>query len=166
VSVFVDIEVFGEQHISREIVRTGVRARQLNPVFRSIFRRLEEIHAEQFLSRGERGGTPWEPLKPATILQKAREGASQPDWPEVRHQHLFEGMTSPESEYNETIYNEEWAVWRLLGDPAEYGAIQQKGAPSINLPPRPLSVFTLADRESFVKEIQRWIVRGEVSHFL
>jgi phage gpG-like protein len=164
--VFVDIEVFGEKHVSREIVRTGIRARQLNPAFRSIFRRLEEIHAEQFLSRGERGGTPWEPLKPATILEKARQGVKQPEWPEVRFEHLFEALTSPSSEYNETIYNDEWAVWRVLGEPGEYGAIQQKGAPSINLPARPLSVFTLADRESFVKEIQLWIVRGEVTHFL
>lgn len=164
--VFVDIEVFGEKHISREIVRTGIRSRQLNPVFRSIFRRMEEIHAEQFLSRGSRGGTPWEPLKPATILQKAREGAADPEWPEVRTEHLFEALTSPSSEYNEAIYNDEWAVWRVTGEPAGYGAIQQRGAPSINLPARPLSVFTLADRESFVKEIQLWITRGTLTHFV
>jgi phage gpG-like protein len=164
--IFVDIEVFGEKHVSREIIRTGIRARQMNPVFVAIFRRMEEIHAEQFMSRGERGGTPWEALKPATILEKARLGASQPDWPEVRYQHLFEAMTSPSSEYNEAIYNDEWAVWRVVGEPAEYGAIQQKGAPSKNLPPRPMSVFTLADRESFVKEIQLWITRGTLTHFV
>lgn len=164
--LFVDIEVFGEKHVSREIMLTGIRARQLNPVFAAIFRRMEEIHDEHMRSHGARGGTPWEALKPETILAKARAGSSTPEEPEFRFHKLYEALTSPSSPDHEEFYNDEWAVWRVTGDPGVYGPIQQKGSDKINLPARPLSVFTLIDRESFVKEIQLWIRRGTLTHFL
>jgi phage gpG-like protein len=164
--LFVDIEVFGDRQISREILRVGIRSRNLEPVWRSVFRHMDEIHSEQFLTKGERGGTPWLDLKPATIIAKVREGSKTPDWPERRTDALYEAMSSPSSPNREEIYNGEWALFRVIGDPGEYGPIQQQGAASINLPARPLSVFTPIDREEIIKEIQLYVRRGIVRHFL
>lgn len=161
-----DIKVFGDTLVSRDIVRVGARARDLNPAFRSVFRRLDEISAEQFFSHGSRGGVTWEPLKEATIIQKIREGSKTPEEPERRTDALFEAMTSPSSPDREELFGGEWAVFRIAGEPGDYGAIQHRGAPSINLPARRLYALTEIDRQEFVREIQYYLRTGRVRYFL
>lgn len=161
-----DVDVFGDKQFSRELVRVGSRAGNLNPAFHSIFMRLLEINSEQFRSFGARGGDPWAPLQPETIRQKAAEGVAHPDWPLWRTEALFEAMTSPSDSNNEEILNEEWAVWRVIGEPGEIGVHHQHGAPAANLPARPPFRLTEEDRREFVREMQHFIMTGNVRHFL
>lgn len=158
------VDVFGDTQFARELVNVGERAGDLNPAFHSIFARLMEISAEQFHTLGARGGTPWAPLAANTIRQKAAEGVPHPEWPLWRTEALFEAMTSPGDPNNEEILNGDWAVWRVLGEPGEYGRYHQSG--TRDMPARPPFRLTEEDRREFVREMQHFIMTGTVRHFL
>lgn len=158
-----EIGLFGDTQLSREIMRVGTRSRDMDPVFKHLFDRLQEIEGEQFHSQGARGGTPWAPLKPETIKSKKAKGYSDPALAEFATHALYEALASPASPNNERIYNREWAVFRIIGEPADYGAIQHHGAEANNLPSRPLIHLHELDRREFVKEMQRWIFSGKLS---
>lgn len=160
----ITVDIFGDQQFSRELVRVGQRAGNLNPAFHSIFMRLLEINAEQFHTLGARGGSPWAPLKPETIRQKAAEGVSHPEWPLWRTEALFGAMTSPSDPNNEIILNEDWAVFRVLGEPGDYGPYHQHG--TSDMPARPPFKLLEDDKREFVREMQSYIMTGRVRHFL
>lgn len=161
----IDISIFGDTQFSRDLGIMGERGLNMDPVFASIFDRIREINAEQILSRGARGGTPWLPLKPATILQKAREHAPHPDWPEYRTSALYQALSHKDDQNNEEILNGDWAVFRVTGDPGEYGPIQSRGSEAAGIPARPLFRLTEQDRREFVDEMRVFIIKGEVRGF-
>lgn len=158
--MLVEISIFGDTQLSRNVRRISERASNFNPVFRAIFDRLAEIEGEQFLSQGARGGDAWEPLKPATIESKRRAGYSHPELAEFATHDLYEALSSHANDNQERIYNEIWAVFRVTGDPAEYGMYQHHGTDRI--PARPLFRLTEIDRRQMVKQMQRWMFRGEL----
>lgn len=151
----VAISLFGDVQMDREILRVTARSRNLDPAFRAIFLRMMEINSEQMRSHGERGGTPYPPDKDATVRRKARLGLDT-DILFATHA-LFEAMSSPSSSDNEAIYNQDWAVWHITGDPATYGAVHQTGTRDGRIPARPPFRLTEADKIEFVKEIQHFI---------
>lgn len=163
--VRVELSLFGDTQLSREIMRVHDRAGNLNPAFRSIFDRMLEINSEQMRTQGLRGlGGFWEPLKPATIASKIRRGR---DLDILFDSHaLFEAMSSPSSEDNEMIFNEDWAVFRITGEPATYGPTHQHGDDSRGIPKRPFFVFTRTDREQMIKEMERFLLHGTLGHFV
>jgi phage gpG-like protein len=162
--VRIELSLFGDVQMSREILRVSERAGNMDPVFRSIFGRLKEINAEQIISHGQRSGG-WEELKPATILAKARAGMEHPDWPEYGTGDLFRALSHTGDENNEEIYNRTWAVFRVTGDPGEYGPIQQRGTVDGSLPARPLFALTEVDRREFVREMEAFLFTGTVRGF-
>lgn len=162
----IDISIFGETQFSRELTRIGEHAENLDPVFRSVFSHIREINAEQMLTRGSRGGTPWEPLKPATIKAKAARHATHPDWPEFDTEALFRALSHTNDENNEEIFNRTWAVFRVTGEPGEYGPVQSRGSEERGLPARPLFRLTAMDRKEIVDEIAYYIFKGVVRNFV
>jgi phage gpG-like protein len=148
--VHVSISIFGEEQIERELLRVAHRGTNMKPAFRAIFDRLMDIEEEQFLSEGARGGHPWAPRQDPTditpLLYKTGD--------------LFESLTSPHSSNNETIMTDDWAVFRVTGDPGEYGAYHQSG--TSKMPARPPFQLTSLDREEFVKIMQRYVMTGEI----
>lgn len=149
--------------LSRNIQRIGDRSMNMNPAFAAIFERLTEIEGEQFLTQGERGGARWAPLKPKTIESKRRKGYAHPELAEFATEALYEALSSHHNENQERIFNETWAVFRVTGEPGEYGLIQHHGNPEGNLVPRPLFRLTNVDRRQMVKQMQRFLFRGEVT---
>lgn len=162
--VNVTIELFGDQQMSREIKRIGERADNLDPAFRSIFDRLMEINAEQLWSQGSRGGSPYDPLAPSTIAAKERAGYRRPGMALFATEDLFEALTSPSSPNNEMIFNGDWAVFRVTGEPGEYGPYHQGG--TSRMPARPPFKLTEQDKADFIKEMAFFLFRGEVRNFL
>lgn len=161
-----DVEVFGDVQLAREIVRVGDRAGNLSPVFESLMDRLREINDEQFRSRGARGGDPWDPLKPATILEKARLGAPEPTFTLYRWGNLYTALAAHSDENQEVIITDDWAVFRVTGEPGEIGMYHHWGAPGANLPERPLIRLTEEDRREFVREVEHYLFTGDVRQFL
>lgn len=157
------MSIFGDVQLSRDIKRISTRAGNMNPAFAAIFDRLTEIEGEQFLSQGYRGGSPWAPLKPKTIESKRRKGYAHPELAEFATEALYEALSSHHNENQERIFNETWAVFRVTGEPAEYGMYQHHGVPENNLVPRALFRLTNVDRRQMVKQMQRFLFRGEVT---
>lgn len=160
--MLVEISIFGDVQLSRDIQRISTRAGNMNPAFAAIFDRLTEIEAEQFMTQGERGGSQWAPLKPKTIESKRRKGYAHPELAEFATEKLFEALSSHANENQERIFNETWAVFRVTGEPGRYGIVQHHGNPEGNLVPRALFRLTPRDRVQMVKQMQRFLFRGTV----
>lgn len=158
--LLVEISIFGDVQVSRDIKRISTRAGNMNPAFAAIFDRLTEIEGEQFHSQGSRGGATWAPLKPATIESKRRKGYAHPELAEFATEALYEALSSHVNQNQERIFNETWAVFRVLGEPGEYGLYQHYGVPENNLVPRPLFRLTSMDRRQMVKQMQMFLFRG------
>lgn len=79
----VTIDVLGDVVISRRFVRVAGNAEDMSPAFDTIMDAFEDWTADQFATRGAAFGTRWDPLTDATIADKRRAGASEPEQPLV-----------------------------------------------------------------------------------
>lgn len=68
-----DLDVFGDKQISRELLRFGDRADDMTGAFRELADDFEDMEAQQFNTQGVFSGG-WAPLKPSTIEAKMRKG--------------------------------------------------------------------------------------------
>lgn len=160
--VHVELAVFGDVQFAREIDRVAGRPSEMEPAWRSIFDRMLEINREQFLSEGMRSSGGWDPLNPKYVAWKAAHGLdTRILW---RTHALFEAMGFESDANNEIIYGGDWAVFRVTGEPGEYGPYLQGGTD--HMPARPPWALTELDREEIMKEIQRWILKGELGFFI
>lgn len=164
--MLVEVSIFGDVQFSRELTRVGDRGANMNPVFRSTFDHITEINAAQILSQGSRGGTPWKPLKQATIDAKTAAGNPHPERAEVATEDLFNALSHLGDENSEAIYNDTWAVWRVTGDPGEYGPAQHWGSADGSLPARPLFRLTNMDRKEILDEWAYFLFKGVVRNFV
>lgn len=64
-----ELEAFGFATAARHFRQMGERAQDYRPVFRKLFRWIQQDEAERFA-----GGAHWRPLDPDTIRRKASEG--------------------------------------------------------------------------------------------
>lgn len=151
----VELEVFGEKQVSRELMRFGDRALMAQPAMEAIAERMQEQIREQFDSEGTRGsGAPWPALKPATLAKKAALGQ---DMRILRATGLL----------FDTLTGDAGGAWHVdpqglelhTGD-AWYGIFHQKGAPRANVPVRKPVDFTEMDRQEFVKILQEYLMEG------
>lgn len=156
--------IFGDDQVVRSIERIGRHADDLSPAFHSVFNRLREINAEQFLSQGQRGSGGWDPLNPDYVQWKVRHGLD-PDILFATHK-LFNAMAGHTDPNQEVIIEPSWAVFRIIGEPGDYGPVHQHGTDDGTIPARPPFALTEADRVAFIKEIQRWVITGELGRFL
>lgn len=70
--------VLGDEVLTRRLYKIGRNAIDLSDGFDRIFDAFEDWTGEQFATQGAYMGPPWAPLQPATIAEKAREGAANP----------------------------------------------------------------------------------------
>lgn len=106
------------------------------PAFRIIYEDLLRIEKAIFASQGRRGGGSWRRLKPDTIKRK---GSSEIL---VDTGALKTSLTEPGAPYQIlNMGNTEMEFGSELGT----AAIHQSGAPSRNIPARPMIRFTQAD---------------------
>lgn len=148
----IDLEVSGEQIVSRELLRTSRRARNAQPALREVGVLLEELTERNFATEGASGGKPWAPLAESTVRQKAAAGQSGGTL--VATGDLLDSLTGGAGHIRETGLN-----FLIFGTGVEYAGYHQKGK---GVPQRkPLQVTELHKRLA-VKIIQRWVVKGTV----
>lgn len=68
-----DIEVFGDEVISRTLLRVS-KVDDGRPAFRRMAAMLEKASLQRFESEGSFGGEPWAPLAESTLRSKAARG--------------------------------------------------------------------------------------------
>jgi phage gpG-like protein len=64
------LSVFGEEIVSRTLLRFADNVEDARPAFSRIMRLLEEAAREQFATEGSAGGEPWAPLAESTLRSK------------------------------------------------------------------------------------------------
>jgi len=151
--VRVDFSIYGDEQLSRELLRFSARAGNAQPAFARIADDAREQISEQFETEGERGSGGWEPLKEATIEAKAAAGLD----PHVLQasQDLKESLTEKDNKWHiEEITDDSL----LLGSKDWIGFLHQQG--TSKMPARKPVDFTELDRRSYVRSLQRYIVEG------
>lgn len=68
----------GERQVSRMLLAPADASRNLGRSWDTILDQFEDWIGEQFESDGRTFGTPWQPLKPATVAAKRKAGYSDP----------------------------------------------------------------------------------------
>jgi len=81
--VRVDVDVLGETVLSRRFLRVADNATDFTEPFGTILDEFETWTGEQFESRGQAFGTPWDALADSTIAAKERAGYADPEQPLV-----------------------------------------------------------------------------------
>lgn len=162
----ITLELFGDTQLDREMRFIGRQAGDLKPAFKAVFDQMVDINSKQFWSLGARSGHPWAPLKPATVIQKAREGSPTPEIALRRFGDLFDAMSFIPNENNRVTYQRHAAHFMLTGQPGRIGAIHQRGSAAANIPARPFFKLTERDRKDFVDEIAHFIFKRKVRNFL
>jgi phage gpG-like protein len=156
----IQLQILGDEQMERTLLRSGMHADDLRPVWNVWEEDIRQMSTQQFFSQGSRGSGGWEPLKPSTVAYKASHGLR----PEILRatDALFEAMTSPSSPDIMVVKESDEMIWRVIGEPGEYGAIHMSGNPDGNLPQRRPLEFTELDRQRLVRDIQRYVVYGSV----
>lgn len=149
----IDFSVFGDEQLSRELMRFSAYAGSPQPAFGQIADDVREQIAEQFSSEGERGSGGWDELKEATIAAKASAGLDSHIL-QATHD-LMNSLTDKSSEWHiEKITDDSLTV----GSRDWIGVLHQQG--TSKMAARKPVDFTEADRRGFVRTLQRYIVEG------
>lgn len=152
----IEIDFHGER-VSREILRTGERAENAQPAFDAIGNRVLRITKLQYATRGTRGGTQWRKLKDTTKARKRRKGLD----PRILRAtlDLYRSVTNK---------GDPNMVYRVSDDSFTFGTkvgylkYHQSKEPRYVLPRRPIFAFTPGDKRDIVKDLQRWIITGQI----
>lgn len=142
------VEVFGDKQVARKLNSMGLRASNAKPAFDAIGHKILAIQKEQFSSQGRRSSGGWRPLAPSTIKRKGHDvifldtGELMESWKYGDSLNIFRAT-------DESIN---------VGSRSEHGKWHQPD-------PQGRRVFELtnADRVDLVKDLQYFIVYGEVS---
>lgn len=148
----IDFDVYGDEQISRELLRFSARAGNAQPAFGQIADDMREQIAEQFDSEGERGSGGWAPLKETTIVAKTAAGLDPHILQATRV--LKESLTQTGGEHIEEITDDSL----VLGSRDPKGKFHQKGTSKMEAR-KPVD-FAELDRRSYVRTLQRYIVEG------
>lgn len=154
----ISISILGDEQFERSLLRIERHAGDLRPVWDLIEEDIKEINRQQFFSEGARSSGGWAPLADSTIAYKRSHG--YPLDILQRTGALFDAATGFTDPNQEVIKQDDWMVFRVTGDPGEYGRYHQSG--TSRMPRRRVVEFTEADKIQFVKDIQRYIMTGEV----
>jgi phage gpG-like protein len=152
--VRLDLDVFGDKQVARELLRFGDRAADVRPAWNAIIGRLERLEAEQFDSQGGRGSGGWAPLAPATVAEKARRGLD----PRILHAtgRLRASLTGRGGDAIRESHPDEMR----FGTSVPYARFHQQG--TSRMPRRREIELRELDRHMiFVQTVQRFLVTGE-----
>lgn len=147
------IQVYGDVQFDREIQGVGRRATKARPLYEELGWWLSnDVMREQFATEGARSGHPWAANEPETDARKVRLG--QP----LR---IFEATSELKESFklwdDLNIYEatDDYLRW---GSASEHGQYHQPDAKD-----RRVFALTEEDRRYIVKQMQRWVVYGELS---
>lgn len=79
----ITVDFTGERQVSRMLLGPAERSHDFRRSWDTILDQFEDWIGDQFDTRGDTFGTPWEPLADSTIAQKSRAGYSDPAQPLV-----------------------------------------------------------------------------------
>ena len=129
-----DLEVRGAEGVQFALRRLRGRVQDARPAFRLVDKHLTTVFRRQFETEGRFGGSPWPPLKPATI--RAREQAGRGRGGILRDTNRLWGSLVKGGNVPEGILVID-ALRYVRGTQVPYAADHQTGVPEQNLPPRP-----------------------------
>jgi hypothetical protein len=147
----IQISVFGDKVIDREILSRGARAVEMTPVYEEIGWDLAGIMREQFDTEGARSGHQWAPNEPSTDARKQALG--QP-------LKVFQATTELRESFklwdSNNIYEAtpEGLRW---GSASEHGIWHQPDEKD-----RKVMELTEADKVGIVERMHMYIVYGEL----
>lgn len=147
-----DLDVFGEEQVSRELMRFSAHAGNAQPAFHKIAEDMREQIAEQFSTEGDRGSGGWAPLTDSTLAAKAARGLDSHILQAT--QSLMNSLAGTGGDHIEQVTDDSL----LFGSSIAYGKYHQKG--TTRMPARKPVDFTELDRRGFVRTLQRYIVGG------
>lgn len=153
-----EVRVFGDVQFSRKLEGVGRRARRARPVFDAMGHRVLEIQQEQFQTSGGRSGRPWAPLEASTIRGKRARGSLTPTRPLEDTGALREAWRYGDAN-NVFEVTDDYIRVGVEGEAEEHGRWHQpdhKGRRVMDL--------TDADRRELVRDMQHWVVYGEVRY--
>jgi phage gpG-like protein len=150
--VRLDLDVYGDEQVSRELLRFSAYAGNAQPAFRKIADDMRDQVAEQFATEGARGSGGWKPLADSTIASKLSAGLD-PHILQATHT-LMESLTGTGGDHIEEISDEHL----LFGSSVDYGRFHQKG--TSRMPARRPVEFAELDRRGFIRTLQRYLVEG------
>jgi len=153
--VRLDLDIFGEEQISRELLRFSAHAGNAQPAFHKIAADMREQIAEQFATEGGRGSGGWKPLAESTLQAKLSAGLD-PHILQATHR-LMHSLTGTGGDHIEKVTDDSL----LFGSAVDYGRFHQKG--TTRTPARRPVDFTSLDRRGFIRTLQRYIVDGTVA---
>ena len=150
------LEVFGDVQLDRELLRFSGRVTDLRPVWEALAADFEAIEAGQFNSQGARGSGGWQPLAESTVRQKARH----PEWDQrILHRTLALRNSLTDAGAPGAVRQIAPAEM-LVGSTVAYGVFHQQGK---GVPRRRPVELTAADRRRWVKAVQQYVVTGRTS---
>jgi hypothetical protein len=151
--VLVEINVFGDQQVSRELVRFSERSINMKPALAAVAERIQRDEDQLFESEGMTGGHgKWAPIQEATLSAKVAAGLD----PRILHRTLAlrESMTGGEGNIK-VITNT-----RLqFGTRVPYALFHYKGTRT--MPQRRPIDFTEPQKRGYISELQAFLI-GEM----
>lgn len=149
------LETLGDTQVQRTFLRFGERALESKELFQQAIKDLMLIERVQFLTEGQHGSGGWAALKPATIAAKRRKG--QPEWILRATEALFKSLTEEGAPGN---IHEAFSNFMRFGTSLKQGRFAQHG--TSKMPARKVVELTSAERVEITRQVQRFIVTGEV----
>jgi phage gpG-like protein len=142
-------EMFGSTQIDRTLQNLE-KVADMRPAWAELKRRFLNAERRQFSSEGAYGGARWSPLSPAYGAWKARHAPGKPIL--QLSGELMRSLTQgPEIDVEEPSY-------AIFGSAVDYGRYHQHGTP--RMPKRPPIALTEAERQEWVRVVQRFLVTG------
>ncbi len=145
------LDVYGEEQISRELLRFSSYVGDPSPAFHQIADDMREDIGHRF----EEEGPGWAPLAQTTLAAKAAAGLP----PEILQatRRLMRSLSQKGEDHVEEIGDD----FLRFGSSVPYGRFHQKG--TSQMPARKVIDFTEADRRGFVRTLQRYIRTGHTT---
>jgi len=151
----IDFNFYGDQQVSRRILRWQEAAADARPAFEAVADMLMEHEDQQFETQGGLASGGWAALKPATVQAKARQGLD----PRILHATLAlrRSLTERGDENQELIIEPSWMLFKSK---LEYAGFHQTG--TRHMPQRRPIELREQDRQEVVKIVQEFLVYGDV----
>jgi phage gpG-like protein len=152
-SVRFDFNFYGEDQVTRTLLRYQERVLDARPAFDEIINQLQRAETQQFASEGDYGSAGWAPLSPAYAAAKARHYPGKPIL--ERSGRLVASLTQPVG--GDAVRVSEPALM-IFGTSVPYAKYHQKG--TTKMPRRRPVELPESVRADLVKTLQRFIQTG------
>lgn len=152
-SIDLDYDVAAFTNLVRGVREMHDRAQDVSPAWHALLDWFAEQNFAQWLTRGQRWRTPWQPLAPKTLAEKFRLGF--PLDPEIRTGDLVASLVARPLGFENVTPTSVSA-----GTNVDYAPYQQYGTDTI--PARPLfSPAQIRKEQAATSAVANWIIRGE-----